>query len=168
MLRYLTLLGPQYPDLLAPTEHTPGAQSGLIHPRYLFHTRSPTAKITRGIRPQTLPIFGHAYLENTKYMHEHPARYKNPPEKTLFLVFPHPNLPQKNLIDIVEFLSLHHLNALLLTPGINLTKLILPGTKYPTYNLGPLKTLNWPSLPDNLKQKNYPLIAIHLNTPYHP
>ena len=96
-----------------------------------------------------------------------PTDIITPPEKTLFLVFPHPNLPQKNLIDIVEFLSLHHLNALLLTPGINLTKLILHETKYPTYNLGPLKTLNWPSLPDNLKQKNYPLIAIHLNTPYH-
>ena len=95
MLRHLTLLGPQYPDLLAPPEHTPGAQSGLIHPRYLFHTRSPTAKITRGIRSQTLPFFGHAYLKNTEYMHKHPDRYNNPPGKNTIFSFPTSKPPTK-------------------------------------------------------------------------
>jgi len=82
---------------------------------------------------------------------------------TLPMVFPHPNTSQKQLKQILELLSVREQNVLLITPGINTTKLLLPHTIYPTIELGYLKDIDWPDLPANLRQKNYPLLAIHLN-----
>ena len=84
-----------------------------------------------------------------------------PPHSTP-VIFPHPNTSQAQLKNILEFLSLRQIHGVIVTPGTQVTKNLLPPHLYPTLNLGPFSSLQWDRLPRQLKQKKYPLLAIHL------
>jgi len=84
------------------------------------------------------------------------------PPNSVPVIFPHPNTSQAQLKNILEFLSLRQIHGIIVTPGTQVTQNLLPPHLYPTLNLGPFSTLQWDRLPRQLKQKKYPLLAIHL------
>ena len=86
----------------------------------------------------------------------------NTPPGSTPVIFPHPNVSQKQVKNILEFLSLREIHGIIVTPGTQVTRNLLPPCQYPTLDLGPMKTIPWERLPQHLQQKKYPLLAIHL------